>query len=82
MRRACGNEFFEQPDGFLWLASGTSPRVDANREQAETLRWAIRAYSENEAQKHKTRLVRRAGVPAKPGNIEGPSNLILPENCI
>jgi type II secretory pathway pseudopilin PulG len=42
-------------------------RVDANREQAETLRQAIRAYSENEPQKHEDPPEGRAGVPANRG---------------
>ncbi len=46
------------------------PVVDANREQAETLRRAIRAYSENEPPETTNPPVRRAGVPAKPGNIK------------
>ncbi len=41
---------------------------------------AIRGFSEKfEAQKHETRLVRRAGVPARPGNIVVSATPIIPE---
>jgi hypothetical protein len=57
-------------------------RVDANREQADTLRSGesrpIWCTELSKPQKHETRLVRRAGVPAKPGNIDRCGNRDTP----